>query len=680
MFEVALGEGEERKAWRVYRRYSQFHKYVSSSSELLAGMAVPRLSQAYLKLFSAQTCKDRLEELHAWLQGVVDNTQAFCRQQAELQAVKDRPSEVDSTTTTNNNSDKVKLRRSESSAGELASAGLSSVRKRERAVSNFDAGRPLAKSSLEPQTAAGNKESVRRNSTMGLGPTKADKDSRQRERTATYYRLRMDSVEARPLLLLSCFLLSGANCPFPHYFRGLPRFALAMEEINVEIKPSRRSDRGALFPSRVRSSLATRSGLGLRLVPGHEQDGVFFGATVSGFSREQSEVDSQLVKVPIGARLVRVNGIDTTSERFDEILTLLSASGRRPLRMRFLNNPYATMRPVDSASEADERSTRPVATMTRGSFVDASDVSSMSGISDFRRSSTNSSMLSAGSDASLANVPVRADTAIEAIMSTKPGNQTDSSMRSYSVDARRNSSIFGTVFGDLFGRKRVDTADQAMADRHKLQSQGSLEDALVSWDDAGGEFFDILSRGFYTPLPLALLRELREKRRRLKLGEDVLLYPSKTSRSPEEEDDMQDQPSRHALEERRVTGVWSTTTGPLGFSLGACRVCGKEAAMLETTPTLFSSRLMGSEKRLRKGFVLVSINNESTFGWSFKRVAAALASAPRPTAVSFRWFKGVCHLCEDCGIVFWSNCCACVVVVLQTTARTWRQTLRRRLV
>lgn len=56
----------------------------------------------------------------------------------------------------------------------------------------------------------------------------------------------------------------------------------------------------------------------------------------------------------------------------------------------------------------------------------------------------------------------------------------------------------------------------------------------------------------------------------------------------------------------------------------------------------FSARAgsMGSEKLWGKGFVLVSVNHESTFGRSFAAVVRMLSKASRPTSVCFRWFQG----------------------------------------
>lgn len=474
-------------------------------------MVVPRLSQAYLKLFNAQTCKDRLVELHAWLEGVVENTQAFCRQQAAQGKATD---------------------------------------------------------------------------------------------TSRFYRLRMDSVEARPLLLLSCFLLSGANSPLPHYFRGLPPFAVAREEINVQLE----RPVTALYPSRVRSSLPTHAGLGLRLTPSHEQDGKFLGATVSGFLRDVGDVDKALAAVPVGSRLARVNGIDVLDAPFDQVLGHIRAVGF-PLRLRFIYAPPAPHRGGGSSVDAS-------VAMTRGSFVEA-DLAAHRRVSNASVSSsdtarTGSALEGSGSDVTAVSIKSSAD------------------VRSYSVDARRasNASIFGSVIADLFGRKRVDSADQALDRSHHQQR---TDEALASWDDIGGEFFDILSRGFYTSLPLSRLHEFR--RRRAKLLDDEL--DSSLTATTKSEDEWK------TLEQRKGQGVWTASSGAIGLCMGACKLRDMEAAMLEVPPALFSSRgIAGSEKRLAKGFVLVSINHESTFGLSFAKVMKKLTTAPRPTSVSFRWFRG----------------------------------------
>lgn len=52
---------------------------------------------------------------------------------------------------------------------------------------------------------------------------------------------------------------------------------------------------------------------------------------------------------------------------------------------------------------------------------------------------------------------------------------------------------------------------------------------------------------------------------------------------------------------------------------------------------------MVNEKQLTKGFILVSVNNESTFGMRFNQVMKLLTKASRPTTIGFRWYKGMLY-------------------------------------
>ncbi|DBA05343.1 TPA: hypothetical protein N0F65_007505 [Lagenidium giganteum] len=489
VFECSMGTNDvDRKTWKIYRRYRHFQKYVAHSSEVLSSMVVPKLSQAYMKIFHAQSCKDRLVELHGWLTGVVDNTQAFCRDHWALHQNND----------------------------ELSHS--------------------------------------------------------------------MESQEAMPAIMLSAFLIAGANNPFHHYFRGMPPFAFAMEEVNVQLT------KAPVYPSKLRSSLGTSTGLGLRLTASHEQAGKFLGATVSGFLRDTAELDKSLSMVNVGARLVRINGVDVSDEQFEKILSQLRDVGL-PLRLRFIYNPHLQRRiPAKSIHFKEDAAGSPSSVRHR---------LASSGYTGGSRASSSSRDFSA---------PARPHS-----------GDAESQKRSYSVDARKTMGIFGSVFSDLFGRKRFETTE--------ILLNNQVEE-IFSWDDVGGEFQDIISRGFFTFLSQAFLAQLRRKRQEMN-GEVVL-------------DPVVDEKAWKLLDQRKGQGIWSTASGPLGICLGACKLRDVEAAMLEISPLFFSSRLngLGSEKRLTKGFVLISINNESTFGMTFPAVIKMLLNASRPTSVCFRWYKG----------------------------------------
>ncbi|KAJ0402188.1 hypothetical protein ATCC90586_008787 [Pythium insidiosum] len=365
VFECAMGaNSSDKKMWKIYRRYSQFQRYVAHSTDMLSMMAVPKLSQAYMKLFAAKSCKDRLVELHSWLTGVIENTQTFCAQRQVL----------------------------------------------------VDDGQPMLSA--------------------------------------------LDTPDAVPALILASFLLAGANHPFPHVFRGIPSFALALEEINLQLT------KAPVYPSKLRSSVETHAGLGLRLAASHEQQGTYVGAMVSGFLRDVSELDKQLAQLNVGSKL----------------------------------GPGASnhaARPPSGSSSAVE-------------------------LSNLKR-------------------------------------------RGYTVDTRRSMGLFGSVFSDLFGgKKRGETTD--------LMFDNQLEE-IFSWDDIGGDFEDIISRGFFTYLSHAMLLELRRRR-------ESIVRDSLHDRHENEMDEL----ALKALEKRKGHGIWSTATGPMGLALGSCKLRDVEAAMLEVPP------------------------------------------------------------------------------------------------
>ncbi|KAL4157044.1 hypothetical protein PRNP1_006070 [Phytophthora ramorum] len=615
VFECSLGDASSarRYSWKVYRRYRHFQKYIAHSSELLASRSVrvPRLSQAYLKIFHAQHCKDRLVELHKWLEGVAENTQSYCQQLQDKQEKQEK--------------EKL-LALQQQRLAQLEQQARVKKHKSHSSSSNATAARatpdePLTAMSTGRLRAPSTTASTRRRSSISLKTVEQQGDP-------ALYVLRTDKAEALPVVMLSCFLFAGANCPFPHVFRGMPSFALAMEELNVQITQAA----PAVYPSKLRNSMATRTGLGLRLTPSHEQDGQFLGATVAGFLRDQQELDPALVDVPVGARLVRVNGIDVSDSPFDQVLIQLRSVGL-PLRLRFLYNPNLNRQASNSVTP-------------RNSVDATSDGESLSG---------RQRVVSSGSGGSSSGNSTAgpADTG-------KP--PVDPSYRSYSVDAPRSTSgLFGSVFGDLFGtgsgseasgalgstsfartvsgtgKQRGETADIAMGSAHHAMLNGS--GALFSWDDVSGVSRDLISRGFFSHLPPSLLHELRQKRRAERKAKAFL--PEHDGSDSDESDDNQRPEETNAIMARKAQGVWSTATGPMGLSFGACKICDVETAMLEVSPVFFSSRTehRGSEKRLCKGFVLASINNESTFGAPFAVVMKRLRSASRPTSLCFRWYQ-----------------------------------------
>lgn len=539
-------------------------------------MVVPKLSQAYMKIFYAKQCKDRLVELHSWLVGVIENTQTFFQQRAAA------------------------------------------------AVAN----------------------------------------------QLDEFMQHMDTTEAMPAVWLCAFLFAGANTPFPHYFRGLPPFAFALEEVNIQLT------KAPIFPSKLRSSIETNAGLGLRLTPSADQQGKYFGATVGGFLRDVADLDPTLTKVQIGAKLVRINGVDVADEAFDKVLSHLRSVGL-PLRLRFLYNPHLHRRQRGKSMHWRE---------SEGSIDGSPRQARDRGLS----SVSTAQELSIRSRSSVASTSSMSSPFVKAPVSGSAGGK-DAHQRRYSVDSRKSIGIFSSVFGDLFGRKRNETAD--------VLFNNQIEE-LFSWDDIGGEIRDITSRGFFSFLSQSLLRELRQKER-LKYDESELLEQPGSASSASDQ-------LLKTLNERKGQGIWSTSTGALGFSFGACKLRDIEAAMLEIPPVvslhafffwlgwhpflgnglivdvcivfaeLDSSshhvlavwegnhcsvlmcgrhRLVGgrrsyltargffflyflSEKHLGKGFVLVSINNESTFGMKFSAVMKMLTKASRPTSVCFRWFKG----------------------------------------
>lgn len=422
-------------------------------------MVVPRLSQAYMKIFHAKHCKDRMVELHAWLEGVIENTQTYCSQKGLTQ-------------------------------------------------------------------------------------------DEFLQRLENYGNVSNSGTEIMPAIMLSCFLLCGANTPFPHYFRGMPAFAMALEEMNIQL-----ATKAPVFASKLRSSLGTNSGLGLRLTPTYEQQGKYFGATIGGFLRDSSELDANLARVNVGSKLVRINGVDVADEPFDKVLLHLRSVGM-PLRLRFLYDPQLSSRHHSKSLYLKDGDT-----VVTGTGKDAKTQNERSQRSSFGASMDDTfqgssviSTRSASKGASASLVAMDGATAAQ---------------RSYSVDSRKSVSIFSSVFGDIFGRKRNDTADMLLSSNNQIEN-------IFSWDDIGGEYSDQVSRGFFSFLPQSILHELRQKR---------MPYVGKTKNDmvADAEDDAK---TWKTLDKRKGQGIWSTSTGPLGLCFGACKIRDVQAAMLETPPAV----------------------------------------------------------------------------------------------
>ncbi|CAI5746751.1 unnamed protein product [Peronospora destructor] len=586
VFECSLGDDTRsfrRFSWKIYRRYRHFEKYIAHSSELLARSAVrvPRLSQAYLKIFHAQHCKDRLVELYKWLEGVAENTQQYCHQ---LQQKQERQQE-----------EKLHaLRQQRLAQLENEAAKKQHTSSNNQCTSNATGDVAISRKStsrLQTLSKRSLTTSTRRRSSVSLKTIEQRGDP-------VLYMLRTDKAEALPVVMLSCFLFAGANCPFPHVFRGIPSFALAIEELNVQLTQVA----PAAYPSKLQNSLTTRAGLGLRLTPSHEQDRQFLGATVAGFLRDQDELDPALVDVPVGARLVRVNGVDVDDVPFDQVLIQLRSLGL-PLRLRFVYNPNLNNQ-------------RNSLVTPRSSATSAAD--SLSG----RKKVTSSASGGSGSG----NLTVGSG------VICKPS--TNSSHRSYSVDAPRSQlGFFGSVFGDLFSGGSGSDVNKALD-----PNSGNGTGIVSAAGKRRGETADMASGS--GSLLVSFLRELVHKRRAEPKANAFL--PEHDSNDESDDSDEYECNEKNAANlGRKVQGVWSTATGPIGLSFGGCKICGAEATTLEMPPVFFSSRRehQGSEKRLCKGFVLVSINNESTFGASFAIVIRRLRSASRPTSLCFRWYK-----------------------------------------
>ncbi|KAG9405416.1 hypothetical protein AC1031_003303 [Aphanomyces cochlioides] len=237
------------------------------------------------------------------------------------------------------------------------------------------------------------------------------------------------------LVQLCCFLFAGANTPYAD-FASLPAFAWANEEINIRLSGT------PIYPSKVRSSIETDAGLGIRLVPSvsrMEEGGIVYrGAMVHGFLRDQYDNNVQYLR--LGAKLSFLNGVSVEDEDFQTILLHLRNLAR-PMHLTFTYDRH----PRSTMSESDlERHNR---------------------------------LMSIGSAYS------------QGIGST-------SSMDATELQTPMN--VLGSVLNETFGRRRTETISISLVS-DELDNQ---DDHLESWDEIGSFFMDTITVGFFSYLSL----------------------------------------------------------------------------------------------------------------------------------------------------------------------------------
>ncbi|KAF0702988.1 Aste57867_7708 [Aphanomyces stellatus] len=227
-------------------------------------------------------------------------------------------------------------------------------------------------------------------------------------------------------MLLCCFLFAGANMPYVT-FASLPQFAWADEEINIRLTST------PLYPSKVRSSIETEAGIGIRLIPySSRMEGgncVYHGASVKGFLRDH--IDSNIQHVRLGSKLARLNGVSIEDEDFSTILLLLR-NVARPMHLTFTFDP----RPQFN-------------TLTELELRRHNRVSSLSSL----YSNVGSSM-----DATEVQTPM---------------------------------NVLGSVLNETFGRKRTETISVTS------EEPDNQDEEVVSWDEVGGFFMDTVTTGFF---------------------------------------------------------------------------------------------------------------------------------------------------------------------------------------
>nr|CCA27146.1 glycoside hydrolase putative [Albugo laibachii Nc14] len=376
--------------------------------------------------------------------------------------------------------------------------------------------------------------------------------------------------------LLASFLLSGANVPIPSYIPRLPAFALSAKEINIQLF------KRPMYPSKVRSSCILSGGLGIRLAAASkcQRTGGHIGATVYGFLCENSLVDSELTHVPVGSQLILINGRNVRCQNFDDILNELQ-SVALPLRLRFSCVPVRSLHHL----EVHNSHTKPYGTTNRLRILHERNVKD--------------------------NVNCQSTIAQQYLQQNKL--RRDQNARSQTA-----FSILGSVFTELIGMKGTKMRDFFYGKKKKSPS----------WDHFGA-FEDTFTTGFFTFLPSSL--------------QNLQSNPSHNNLIAQDSQRLSD-PGKNTDDKRGEIGVWSTTEGGHQLSLCIGHVGDSEAGVLEKSLKTLDKKEVNPnvdnrEQSLKRGYVLVSINGESTFGKRFSRVVEMLIRASRPTTLCFRVFQ-----------------------------------------
>ncbi|OQR97261.1 hypothetical protein ACHHYP_12325 [Achlya hypogyna] len=239
---------------------------------------------------------------------------------------------------------------------------------------------------------------------------------------------------AKLFVLLCSFLFAGANTPYVSPTAptpALPAFAWSPQQVTIRLSQT------PLYPSKVRSSIETDAGIGVRLAPASrtkEDTGVVYrGALVQAFLRAQ--LDNDLQHVRIGSQLTHINGVSVVDEEFQELLFQLRSMAR-PLQLTFAFD------------------TRP---------YQLQDVP-RSRLSSLATSDRSNSIYMAGGSLDI----------------TEP---------------QTPLHVFENVFSDAFGRKRSDTIQ--LPDDDDDAAADNQDDVVESWDDVGGFVMDTVSHGYF---------------------------------------------------------------------------------------------------------------------------------------------------------------------------------------
>ncbi|KDO23667.1 hypothetical protein SPRG_11115 [Saprolegnia parasitica CBS 223.65] len=245
------------------------------------------------------------------------------------------------------------------------------------------------------------------------------------------------SKHAKLFVLLCSFLFAGANTPYISSTAptlALPAFAWSYQQVTIRLTQT------PLYPSKVRSSIESDAGLGLRLAPAHrakeETATVYRGALLQAFLRQQ--VDTDLQHVRLGSHLTHINGVSVEDDEFASILFQLRSMAR-PMQLTFRFDPRPYRFEDDDLPERDRLSS--LATSDRA----------------------NSVYMAGGSmDVTEPQTPMR---------------------------------VFESVFSDAFGRKRTDTIQ--LPDDVNEEVESNQDDVIESWDDVGGFVMDTISHGYF---------------------------------------------------------------------------------------------------------------------------------------------------------------------------------------